>query len=429
MSEPSNALTMTSLMKLVAEKLGVGEYKSTGQLHVPVDQYNFELCKQYITNGIEMFMADAPRKGWRWMRRIASVTFATRVTGTCDANCDATSLIDLTLIDTYDTADDLKDWWVYILTGTGAGSYAQITAYDESTGDCTVAAWLNSDGNLTGTTPVTGDTFAITSVRTAGGNAARYILPANFGGTVDGPIEYAADSNRSTFIEWCDESQIRIHRTPSVNSGPPRKAAIRPYQPVDESLGQTRLWEIIFDPQPSAADTVEFPYTLFFDSMDMESGIATAYAATYIKDSTRSEADDYFNGWTIEVVDGAGVGETATVTNYVGSTGEFTFTALSGGTTPTATSEYIVYPPNNLHPAGHQFDDAIKAVCLSRAEMESQDEHIDTFWIDYYHKKALRNAHTIDARSAPRKLGKMLNRPGARLRGRSWSDVTTEYDV
>lgn len=422
-AEPSNVLTMTKLMKLVAEKLGVGEYRSTGQLHVPVDQYNFELCKQYITNGIAMFMADAPRKGWRWMRRIASVTFATRVTGTADAGTDATSLVDATLAATYDAVTDLVGWWIYILTGTGAGSYAQITSYDGA-GDCTVAAWLDSDGNLTGTTPIATDTFAITSVRTAGGDRARYILPANFGGTVDGPIEYAAGSNRSTFIEWCDESRIRTYRTPTVISGPPRKAAIRPYQPVDETLSQTRLWEIIFDPQPSAADTVEFPYTLYFDSMQMESGIATAYAATYIKDNTRSEADDYFNDWIITVVDGTGAGEYATVTNYVGSTGEFTFSAgLSGGTTPDATSEYIIQPLNNLHPAGHQFDDAIKAVCLSRTEMESQDEHMDTFWTDYYHKKALRNAHTVDARSAPRKLGKMLNRPGARRRGRSWNDV------
>jgi len=70
-----------------------------------------------------------------------------------------------------------------------------------------------------------------------------------------------------------------------------------------------------------------------------------------------------------------------------------------------------VTPAANLHPAGHQFDDAIEAACLARTEMESQDEHFDTFWTDYYHKKALLNAYRVDQRSAPRKLGPMLPGP------------------
>jgi len=408
-AEPSNATTMQDLMLRVAEKLGIAEYRSTGQIHIPVDQFNFNLCKRYIKNGIKMFMADAPRKGWRWMRRICSVTFATRVTGTADA-ADATSVTDLTLIATYDTADDLKDWWCYVLTGTGIGSYAQITAYAEDTGKCTVADWLDSDGNPGGTDPAAASTFAITSVKTDAGNAAKYILPANFGGTVDGKIEYAADTNQGTRIEWCDESKIRAHRAVSVNSGVPSLAAIRPYQPVDESLSQSRQWEMIVDPSPSSAYTVQFPYTLYFDGFKMESGIATSAAASYICDNTRSEADAYFVGWLLTVVDGTGVGETATVSIYTGATGEFKFAGgtLSGGTTPDTTSQYIVEPAyGNLHPAGHQFDDAIEAACLARTEMESQDEHFDTFWSDYYHKKALRNAFTVDQRSAPRKLGSM----------------------
>ena len=428
-AEPSNTRTMSDLMLRVAEKLGIAEYRSTGQLHIPVDQYNFNLCKRYVNNGISMFMADSPRKGWRWMRRLCSVTFATRVTGTADAGTNATHLIDLTLIATYDTADDLKDWWAYILTGTGTGSYAQITAYDETTGDCTVADWLDSDGNPGGTDPTTASTFAITSVRTDAGNNAKYILPANFGGSADGVIQYAADSNRSTPIDWCDEAEIRTRRTPSIIGGPPRKAAIVPYQPVDESLSQSRLWALLVDPRPISTDTVEFPYTLYFDSMKMESGIATAGSAISLSDSARAnvEADNYFNGWIITIVDGVGVGETATVTGYTSSSGKFDFSALSGGSTPTTTSQYIVQPVNNLHPAGHQFDDSVEAACLARTEMESQDIHFDTFWTDYYHKKAVPNAFKVDQRSAPRKLGPMLTGDQIRSRryyGRSWNDVS-----
>lgn len=416
-AEPSGATTMSSLMLRVAEKLGIAEYRSTGQLHIPVDQYNFNLCKRYINNGIRMFMADAPRKGWRWMRRICSVTFAARLAGTADVGTGVDNLTDATLTAKYPDNGDLDDWWIYILTGTGAGSYAQIDSYIGATGKCGVVAWIGDD-------PDTGSTYAITSTATTAGDTSRYNLPANFGGTVDGKIKYAANSNTGVRIEWCDEATIRARWAVSVNSGTPRLAAIRPYQPTDENLSATRLWEMIIDPQSIAADVVEFPYTLYFDSMKMESGIATSAAASYICDNTRSEADGYFFGWLLTVVDGPGVGETATVSIYTGASGEFKFTdgVLSGGTIPTTASQYIVTPPANLHPAGHQFDDVIESACLARTEMESQDEHMDTFWTDYYHKKALRNAFTVDQRSAPRTLGPMLNGP-ALPHGRDFNDV------
>jgi hypothetical protein len=327
-------------MLRVAEKLGIAEYDSVGRPHIPVNQYNFDLCKQYVQNGIRMFMADAPRKGWRWMRRLMTVTF--------DAEGDGDDNIDT--------------------------------------------------------------------------DAARYKLAENFGGTVDGPIKYAANTNQATEIEWCDESTIRARRAVTVNSGVPRFAAIRPYQPTSETLSATRQWEMIVDPAPGSAYVVEFPYTLHFDNMKMESGIATGAGAAYIADNTRSEPNDYFDDWVLTVVNGTGVGETATITNYLGASGEFHFTALSLGTTPDDTTEYIVQPAGNLHPAGHQFDDTVKAACLARTEMESEDIHFDTFWSDYYHKKALPNAYRVDMRSAPRSLGPMLN--GLTLpRGRNWTDV------
>ena len=422
-AEPSNSRTMSDLMLRVAEKLGIADYRSSGQLHIPINQYNFNLCKRYVTNGISMFMADSPRKGWRWMRRLCSVIFATRVAGVVDSATTAT-MVDLVLASTYDTDEDLTDWYVYILTGDGVGSYAKITSYTASTGSCGIAAWLNSDGNLTGTTPSADDTYAITSVPTDAGDNAKYILPANFSGSADGVIQYAAASNRSTPIDWCDEAEIRTRRTPSIIGGPPRKAAIVPYQPVDETLGQTRLWVLLVDPRPNSVDTVEFPYTLYFDSMKMESGIATAGNDTTLTDTTRTEAADYFVGWTIEIIDGVNVGKSRTVTAYTAA-GQFTFATMT--TNNTTTSEYIVYPPNNLHPAGHQHDDTVEAACLARTEMESQDEHFDTFWTDYYHKKALPNAYKIDARSAPRKLGPMLTGDQIRSRrhyGRSWNDIS-----
>lgn len=433
MAEPSGATTMSDLMLRVAEKLGIAEYTSAGLIHVPTDQFNLNLCKRYVNNGIRMFMADAPRKGWRWMRRICSVTFAVRVTGTVDSIPVANKVLDASLMATYTAATDLVGWYAYILTGTGEGSNAQITTYDETTGTFTVADWLTAAGAAGGTDPIAGDTFAITSVATTAGDTSRYNLPANFGGTVDGKIKYAANSNTGIRIEWCDESTIRARRAVSVNSGTPRLAAIRPYQPTDENLSSTRLWEMIIDPQSVSAYVVEFPYTLHFDQMDIEAGVADAPndATVELLDATRTEGNDYFLGWVIEIVAGTGKGSYAVVTDYVGATGQFvvidwlTAAGDPGGTDPTTDSIYVVQPVANLHPAGHQFDDAVESACLARAEMESQDEHMDSFWSDYYHKKAIPNAFKVDMRSAPRTLGPMLNGP-ALPRGRSFNNVTYE---
>lgn len=427
-AEPSGASTMSNLVLRVAEKLGIAEYTSTGLIHVPTDQFNLNLCKRYVNNGIRMFMADAPRKGWRWMRRIMTMTFTTRVTGTAD-DAGALFITDLTLADTYKTDGELIGWYVYITAGTGIGSYAAITGYTALTGKCDVADWLDANDDP-GNDPAADSEFAITSIATNGGDTSRYTLPADFGGTIDGKIKYAANSNRGTAIGWCDESTIRARRAVTVNSGTPLLAAIRPYEPTSEALLATRRWEMIVDPMPYTADVVEFPYTLHFDKMDMEGGTATEEGtATTLVDATNrkdNEANDYFNGWIIRIIAGAGVGEYATIDDFIRNTGTFLFNAgLSGGTTSLATTKYIVEPAANLHPAGHQFDFAIEAACLARVEAESEDEHFDSFWLDFYHKKALVNAHKLDMRSAPRTLGPMLNGP-ALPRGRSFNNVVYE---
>ena len=74
----------------------------------------------------------------------------------------------------------------------------------------------------------------------------------------------------------------------------------------------------------------------------VENGTATGGTATTLVDSDRTEADDYFNNWRLTIVSGVGIGETATITNYINVSGTFEFAALSGGSTPDTTSRYTV---------------------------------------------------------------------------------------
>ncbi len=438
MAEPTSKYEIYDLLVRVAVEMGIPYYGSSGQEKAmpPIDAHNLDLCKKVVRDGINKFIADAPVKGWRWMRRILSVTFtATRITGTVDSIPATNQLTDATLEDSYDTDDDLNGYYVYILTGTGAGSYAQITDYVASGGTLTVTDWLDENGNAGGTDPVATDTFAITPIETVGGDIARYPLPENFGGEADGQIRYEKDTSNAQEIRWVDESLIRQKRAISIQTGHPNVAAIRHLEPVTSALSAKRRFELIVDPQAVAADTVEFPHTLFFDKLQYEAGDASGGAATTLTDSTIANvfADDYFNGWIIKIIDGTGKGSYATVTDYTGTSGIFTvveWLTISGvatGTTPVSSDAYTVEPVNNLHPAGYRFDRIILTACLSEAEMQAEEEG-SVKWSTEYLKKSLPKAFELDRRSAPRRLGSLIKGKDYYAE-RTWSDVTTDWDI
>ena len=440
MSEPTSAYTFKDLVAKIAHEMGVAYYASgSGKALIPADdEYNLQICKEIVNDGIKMFIADAPVKGWRWMRRIMKVNINnTRITGTADA-ADATSLTDATLETTYDEDDDLNDYWCYILTGTGQYSYAQITDYTATGGVVTVGDWLDQYGNAGGTDPAADSTFAITKYETVGGDVARYPLAENFGGEVNGKITYSKDSNHSAIIDWVDEAQIRLTKSVTELSGYPRRAAYRPLEPVGSVLASTsgtRRWELILDPKPSTQDTLEFPYTLFFDNLDLEAGVADSTSTTTLVDGTRTEGNDYFNGWRIEIIAGTGKGSYALVTDYTGATGTFavadwlTAAGAAGGTDPAADSVYAVEPANNRHPAGFRFDEAILAACKYKLEEEDLTDTVqEKNFGQKYMKKALPAAYRTDMRGQPRRLGSM-NKGVDLVHERTWIDVTTDNDV
>lgn len=74
------------------------------------------------------------------------------------------------------------------------------------------------------------------------------------------------------------------------------------------------------------------------------SGTATGGSATTLEDTDLDGdyADDYYNGLILEIDGGTGIGETALITDYAGTTAVFTFAALSGGSTPDDTTTYRI---------------------------------------------------------------------------------------
>ncbi len=420
MSEPTSALSCYDLILRVAEAAGIAYYGSDGQgvACVPVDKYNFDKCRRIVNDGIRMFISRAPENGWKWRKRMASITFPSWVTGTADSGTAAT------LVDAVRTeADDyFNDWILYIVSGTGIGETATITAFTSLTGTLEFTAL--SGGSTPDSTSVYRIFDSVTNVINY--DPTRFLMPEDFGGEVTGPIHYAKNTRHGP-INWSSQSIIRAIQENSEFSGYPTLAAYVPYQPTSQVLGSARRWELLVDSQPTAADTVEFPYIACFNNMQMVSGVATGGGATTLLDSTRKEANDYFNGWILTIVAGTGEGETATIVDYTKATGTFTFSALSGGSTPDTTSAYIAQPSANLHPAGFQFDEAVTSACLAELEMQMKDT-IDGA-IEYFNKVALPDAWRTDKMSAPRTVGNLNDRNRAGQDLHNWNIVTNDNDI
>mgnify|MGYP001560413100 CR=1 FL=1 len=401
MADPSGSYTFADLILRVSTAAGIAYYGTTGQRRalIPVNnEYNFDLCKRIVNDGVKMFIAAAPYpSGWRWMRRLYELTFvATEITGTVDS-ATSTTLVDATLTATYDANDDLNGYWVYDTTNN---SYAQITDYTTATGTCTVAAWLTLDGVTGGTTPAATDTYIITDVQCVEGDKARYPLPDDFGRPV-GKITYTKDSSRS-FVGWADEGQLRRNKEVTEFDSYPAYASARAYR--------KRKWEIVFDPSPSYGDTVVIPYEIGFDELELEGGLATSTSSTTLVNSSIANLypDNYFNGWIIYIIDYTGNGSYATVTDFTGSTGTYTVAAwlavdgVTTGVTPAATSAYYVEESTAKHPAGWQFDNAVLSACLAQAQI--QIENMKGDYLNKFTNLDLAAAQLQDLRSAPLSL-------------------------
>jgi len=250
-----------------------------------------------------------------------------------------------------------------------------------------------------------------------------YVLDQDFSGIPASPIYYDADTNNAAPIRWVSEDLIRQRRSNTVTTTDPRIAAIIP-----SSANTERRWELLVDPQPSSADVLKFRYVAEYDSRQIEGGTATGGGATTLIDTSLATAgyfaDDLFNTWILTVLSGTGKGETATITDWVQSTSTFTFTALSGGSTPDTTTVYMVQPASNYHPAGPAFDMAILHACLAQLEMEKS--HVSNGWQERFYGLTLPAAHVINAqqKGRARRLGLMTNGPTF-LPERTWNDIDT----
>ena len=406
MAEPTSAYTVQDLITRVAKSAGIAYFGSTGSgiACVPIDEHDLDRCLGVVNDGIKAFIAASPQNGWRWMQRVMNVTTAPALTGIAESGT-ATTLVDSDIADVYD--DDYFSGYVLKVTaGTGEDETATITDYDGASGE------YSFSGLSGGSTPDDTTEYRIClSTSVVDSDASRYLLPDDFQGEVGGEITYEAGSNIGCDVQWTSPANIQKLRETGWK-GTPKYAAVRPYT--------GRRWELILFPEPNAELTLEFSYVAGFANMQAVSGTSTAGDSTSLTDGSKAGLypDDYFIGWTIGIISGTGRNSYAVVTGYTGLTGVYAVEdwlakgGVAGGTDPAASSDYFV-TDGERHPAGMQFDEAVLASCLGKAELEFED--LSVGYLQKFLQVDLPNAHRIDARSAPKNLGPMLS--GNRNRG------------
>lgn len=268
-------------------------------------------------------------------------------------------------------------------------------------------------------------------------DAARYMMPIDFGGELKGDIRYKASTGNSVHIAWTDARVINDLRQSSVSSGLPTLAALVPYQPTSTS-GTGRRWELIVNPQPTATDTVVFDYILHFDGVLLYGGVADSASTTTIVDATFAtthNADDYFNNWYVEIIDNTGRGSYAQVTGFAAETGTFTVadwlspSGVANGTDPAADSKFVVKPAYPYyHPIGFAYDGVLDVACLAATEMFGRAEVTDDHFTALFYNRKVHEAYRINRRQIPRRVG-LMTRGRASTPVRNWDNVTTDHDV
>lgn len=252
MSEPTSILTFRDLLIEVSIKLGVAYYGSSGdeQPQVPIDVHDLQEMKRHVNNGIRMFMAAGPPNGWRWARPIHSMTLWNNI------DTDTSNTV---TFGGYDPASNKSTLTVTTDSFFPSMEEKEIVITDIGTFTITnyvSASSVKVQGDIT--TSATGKTFSIAS----DGN---YTLPPTFGGLQSGLITYGPNSDEGLRIQWSTDSEIRKWRADVTDeTGDPFLAAIRPRESV---IASRRRWELMVYPKPDSLQTINFPFTIYFDRL------------------------------------------------------------------------------------------------------------------------------------------------------------------
>lgn len=385
MAEPTSASTFQDLILVVAKKLGVAYYGVNGNevAQIPIDAFELATCKEHVQNAIRMFLSNAPLSGWRWARPVASVSLwadlAIEVTATAAWATGTAYAVG-------DKVTDSSESYVCLVAHTAAALFAT---------DLAAANWRETYDCTAVHSPSTGLTTITAS--------ADLFYPS-----MEGRSIVVTGQDTYTIYRYVSATQVTIESTDYWSTDATFSIASNGNYTLPQTFGGQYTGDITYASGTNQITPIrwigESRIRHLRESPTVRTGDPQLAAVRRFPDNPRRwELVVYPEPSSLEVV-------------------EFPFDLHFDS----------LVALTDLHPAGYAFDEAMRAACKAVAERDEEDVlGGDT---QYYRDIVLPDAHRIDGRSAPRRLGYCGNGPRHGMNQRNFRyfqsrpTVTTDQD-
>ncbi len=394
-----DALSYTELVAHLASQLGVAFYGAAGDevAQAPEDVYTLAMVKNYVNGGFRMLLGDAPPEGWRFQQPVASVVLWPTSAGLADGapvfgDPSSTVTVHTNMFRDSMVGHDLA--FHVISTADGAPTYDSTT--DVST--------VNVDDAIF--------------------NA----------GMVGQKIAFTATQNTYTIIGYTDTTTVLVEGDASGEADADIVAAVHNY--VIESVTSVLIAVVTGDASgESDGATVDITadgnYTLPSTFGGEYLGPITYAAGTNVGGPIAWTSEGRIREYRQNVDSQTGNPTEAAIRKSSTARQWELMVHMIPGAERTVEFPYELYftamsATGDLHPAGAHYDETVLAACEGYAEMKGEDKLAGR--MQYYKESALPAAHRRNARSAPKRLGNLLDRT-PRERGSNWRNYVTRPDV
>ncbi len=397
-----DALTYTELVAHVASKLGVAYYGAAGDeaAQAPTDTYTLDAVKDYVNGGIRMFLNDAPREGWRFQQPTASLVLWATTSGLANGAPsfgDPESTVTVHARTFHDSMLGHKLKFTVTSTADGTPSYNSTTEVTTIDVDDAIFSGVFAVGQ-TITFDATDNSYVVNTIT----DTTTVIVDGDASSETDGDT---VTITRDYVIEAVTSALV-VNVTGNA-SGEADGATVTIIADGNYTLPSTFGGEYL-GPIGYAAGT--------------NPGATIGWSSEGIIRGLRENVSSQTGYPTLAAVRKMDLARRWELVVYPTPGGDYTiefpyelyFTAMSATT--------------DLHPAGAHYDEAVKAACEAYAEMQGEDALAGR--VQYYEGKALPGAHRRNARTAPRKLGR-LSKQGryGTTWDRNWRDSIQRPDV
>jgi hypothetical protein len=400
MTEPNAALTYGDLILAVAERLGVAFYGANGDQAAQIPDaatmpYELDRCKRFVQDGIRMFMADAPPNGWRWQRPLAEIDLwqekgIAMPPGSAGPNLVTSAHLAGTT-HVYATSSVFNPSDVGLVLAVRSAGLFTIAAY-VSTTEVTLTPgtdWSWQGGNTFVMTDPTGAPTMTIAYNGVGTNLSTITAdPGTFYPSTEGKTLFVTDltsGSAVTLLTYLSNATMEITDTAGAiatawgASARTFNLSSQGIYALPQNFGGEVAGEITYQAGSNRGVPInwisELEIRRLRENWNSVSG-NPYYAAVRRNNDTQRR-------WDLVIY--PNTGGTYRV--------EFPF---------------IIYfdkisALTDMHVAGFQHDEAVKAAAMAQAELQGEDVMAGS--MQYYRTVALPNSYRVDGRSAARRLG------------------------